>query len=66
MSWGCTTNGRTPAMIRTGHGPAKASPLPECDPALRPALALGRNPSEENDAFGEWLNHLAAGRIEVR
>lgn len=66
MIWGCMSNGRTPAMIRTGYDLVKPSPPLTCDPALRPALSPGRNPSEDSDVFGEWLGHLAAGRIEIR
>lgn len=64
MSWGCTTRGRTPAMIRTGYDLVRPAPSlsPAVDPALRPKLA----PADDGDAFGEWLGHIAAGRIEVR
>ena len=29
-------------------------------------LGFPTDPSSDSDAFGEWLAHLAAGRIEVR
>jgi len=58
---------RTPTQIRTGYDQVRATPSPQVDPALRPALGGPvRNPGEESEAFSEWLGHLAAGRIDIR
>jgi hypothetical protein len=62
MTWGCTTRGRTPAMIRTNYDRA-APAAPVCDPALRPARVVE---DEDGDAFAAWMAHVDAGRIAVR
>ncbi|MDQ3079820.1 MAG: hypothetical protein M3R03_07475 [Pseudomonadota bacterium] len=58
---------RTPSHLRFHCNRPSAPPLPQADPALRPELGdTGRDPGQETEAFGEWLGHLAAGRIEIR
>jgi len=53
--------------------PGKPPPEPAHQPdptptviARRPMLGSPTDPTGDSDAFGEWLAHLAAGRIEVR
>ena len=52
-----------------GKPPPKPSHPPDPSPtviARRPMLGFPTDPTGDSDAFGEWLTHLAAGRIEVR
>lgn len=65
MTWGCTTRGRTPAMICTDYDRAAGAPSLRPDQALRPPLALAPR-DEEGEAFFAWLGHVEAGRIAVR
>jgi hypothetical protein len=64
MTWGCTTHGRTPAMIRTNYDRATHSAPTLPDTAARPARVAASD--DGGDGFGEWLAHLDAGRIAVR
>ena len=63
MTWGCTTRGKTPAMIRADRHRLPSDPPGPVDPAARPALASGAG---DGDGFAEWLAHVDAGRIAVR
>ena len=59
--------GRFRPTLREFCQPYHHQPEP---PALvrerRPMLGAPSDPTGDSDAFGEWLAHLAAGRIEVR
>ena len=63
MTWGCTTHGRTPAMMRAGRDRPPAEPAGPVDSAARPAFAPGAG---EGDGFSEWMAHVDARRIVVR
>ena len=63
MTWGCTTRGKTPAMMRAEQNRRPAEPAGPVDPAARPWLAWGAG---DDDGLAGWMAHVDAGQIAVR
>lgn len=53
MTWGCTTHGRTPAMIRTNYDRATPSTPPLPGAVARPTLSAASD--EGGDGVADWM-----------
>lgn len=59
--FGGSSRAVSPAMMRGGDRLRSAAPARAVDPARRPLLGAGGGGHQ--DAVGEWLGHVAAGRL---